>query len=51
MKLFPKSYRNAIRLLLRFFAHHYPVDATHLTVEQVTVDAVRAFLAYRQKER
>lgn len=45
-----KSYRDAIRLLLQFLAHHYSVDPTQLTVEQVTVDAVRAFLTYRQKE-
>ena len=45
-----KSYRDAIRLLLRFFANHYSVDVTQLTVEQFTVEAVRAFLIYRQKE-
>jgi len=45
-----KSYRDAIRLLLQFLAQHYCVDATRLTVEQLTVDAVRAFLAHRQEE-
>jgi site-specific recombinase XerD len=45
-----KSYRDAIRLLLRFLAHHYSVDATRLTVEQLTVDALRAFLVNRQEE-
>jgi site-specific recombinase XerD len=45
-----KSYRDAIRLLLQFLAHHYSVDATQLTVEQLTVDAVRAFLTHRQEE-
>lgn len=45
-----KSYRDAIRLLLQFLAHFYSVDATRLTVEQATADAVRAFLTHREKE-
>jgi len=45
-----KSYRDAIRLLLQFLAHFYSSDATRLTVEQVTDDAVRAFLTHREKD-
>lgn len=45
-----KSYRDAIRLLIQFLALFYSVDATRLTVEQVTADAVRAFLTQREKE-
>jgi len=41
-----KSYRDAIRLLLQFLAHFYSIDATRLTVEQVTDDPVRAFLTH-----
>ena len=45
-----KSYRDAIRLLLQFLSQFYSCDATHLTVEQVTADAVRSFLSHRQKQ-
>lgn len=45
-----KSYRDAVRLLLQFLAHYYRVDATHLTVEQVTADAVRSFLTHRERD-
>ena len=45
-----KSYRDAIRLLLPFLTHHYSVDATQLTVEHLTVEAIRAFLTDLQKE-
>ena len=45
-----KSYRDAIRLLLQFLAKFYSCDATQLTVEQVTADAVRSFLTQRQKQ-
>ena len=45
-----KSYRDAIRLLLQFLAHFYSIDATRLTVEQVTDDPVRAFLTHREKD-
>jgi integrase/recombinase XerD len=31
-----KSYRDAIRLLLRFIAKRYGINPTHLTVEDVT---------------
>jgi len=45
-----KSYRDTIRLLLQFLVHYYSSEATHLTVEQVTADVVRSFLAHREKE-
>ena len=45
-----KSYRDAIRLLLKFLSQFYSCDATQLTVEQVTADAVRSFLTQRQKQ-
>lgn len=45
-----KSYRDAIRLLLQFLTDYCSVDATRLTVEQVTADAVRAFLGHRENE-
>ena len=45
-----KSYRDAIRLLLQFLSRFYSCDATRLTVEQVTADAVRSFLTQRQKQ-
>ncbi len=45
-----KSYRDAIRMFLRFLTHYYSVDATQLMVEQVTVDAVRDFLTHLENE-
>jgi site-specific recombinase XerD len=45
-----KSYRDTIRLLLQFLSQFYSCDATQLTVEQVTADAVRSFLTHRQKQ-
>ena len=45
-----KSYRDAIRLLLEFLAQYYSVHATQLTVEQLTVEAVRALLTHRQEK-
>ncbi len=45
-----KSYRDAIRLLLQFLSQFCSCDATQLTVEQVTADAVRSFLTHRQKQ-
>jgi integrase/recombinase XerD len=45
------SYRDAIRLLLRYMAEHHAIDPTGLTVEHVTADIVRAFLAYLEAER
>lgn len=45
-----KSYRDAIRLLLRFVAKRYGIDPTHLTVEDVNAEVVRNFLTYLEKE-
>jgi site-specific recombinase XerD len=39
-----KSYRDAIRLLLRFIAERYGIDPTQLTVEDVNAGVVRNFL-------
>jgi integrase/recombinase XerD len=46
-----RSYRDAIRLLLEFMAEHHATDPTRLTVEQVTAEVVRAFLAHLEDER
>jgi len=46
-----KSYRDAIRLLLRFIAERYGIEPTRLTVEEVKAEVVRHFLAYLEKER
>jgi integrase/recombinase XerD len=46
-----KSYRDAIRLLLRFIAKRYGINPTHLTVEYVTAEVVRNFLTYLEKEQ
>jgi len=45
------SYRDAIRLLLRFIAERYGIDPTHLTVEDVNPEVVRRnFLTFLEKE-
>ena len=44
-----KSYRDTIRLLLQFLGQFYSCDATQLAVEQITAEAVRAFLTHREK--
>ena len=46
-----KSYRDAIRLLLRFIAERYGIEPTRLTVEEVNVEVVRNFLTYLEKQR
>lgn len=46
-----KSYRDAIRLLLQFLAKRYSTDPSRLTIEQVDVDTVRAFLTHLEQER
>ncbi len=46
-----RSYRDAIRLLFGFIAERYATDPTSVTVEQVTAEVVRAFLAYLEEER
>jgi site-specific recombinase XerD len=45
-----KSYRDTIRLLLQYLAHYYGCDATHISIEQVTAEAVSSFLADREKK-
>ena len=44
------SYRDAIRLLLRFIIERYSIDPVHLTVEDVNPEVVRNFLAFLEKE-
>lgn len=44
------SYRDAIRLLLRFIAERYGIDPAHLTVEDVSPEVVRNFLTFLDKE-
>ncbi len=46
-----KSYRDTIRLLLRFTAQHHAVDFVCLTVEQVNPKVVQAFLTHLKEER
>ncbi len=46
-----RSYRDAIRLLLRFLADRYRTEPTRLTVEQVTADSVRSFLGHLEQAR
>ena len=46
-----RSYRDSIRLLLRFMADHHAADATRITVEHVTAAIVRAFLAHLEEQR
>jgi integrase/recombinase XerD len=46
-----RSYRDAIRLLLRFMKERHRIDPADLTVERVTVDVVRTFLQYLEQER
>ena len=46
-----KSYRDSIRLLLAFVHNRYGIEPVDLTVEQVTADVVRAFVAHLKEER
>ena len=46
-----KSYRDAIRLLLRFITGRYGIEPTRLTAEDVNAEVVRNFLTYLEKER
>ena len=46
-----RSYRDSIRLLLRYMADHHAIDPTRGTVEQVTATIVRAFLAHLEEQR
>jgi len=46
-----KSYRDAIRLLLRFITERYGIEPTRLAVEDVTAEVVRNFLTHLEQER
>ncbi|NJN00455.1 MAG: site-specific integrase [Aquincola sp.] len=46
-----RSYRDSIRLLLHFMADHHATDPTRVTVEQVTAEVVRGFLAHLKEKR
>jgi site-specific recombinase XerD len=46
-----RSYRDSIRLLLRFLADHHATDATRVTVEHVPAAIVRAFLTHLEAQR
>jgi integrase/recombinase XerD len=46
-----RSYRDAIRLLLRFMKDRHRIDPTVLTIEHVTADVVRDFLQNLEHER
>ena len=46
-----KSYRDAIRQLLRFMAVREATDPSRLTVESLSVEAVRSFLAHLEEQR
>jgi site-specific recombinase XerD len=46
-----RSYRDAIRVLLRFMTDRHRIDPAQLTVEHVTADVVREFLQYLEQER
>ena len=46
-----KSYRDAIRLLLRFLAEQHATEPTHVTVEQVDDTLLRDFLRDCQERR
>lgn len=46
-----KSYRDTFRLLFRFLVEHHATDPTVVTVELVTSDVIRAFLAHVEEQR
>jgi integrase/recombinase XerD len=46
-----RSYRDSIRLLLRFINDHHATSSTRVTVEQVTPAIARAFLAHLEEQR
>ena len=46
-----RSYRDGIRVLLRFMTQRHRIDPADLTVEDVTADVVREFLQYLEQER
>jgi integrase/recombinase XerD len=46
-----RSYRDSIRLLLRFMLDHHATDPTRVTVEHLTAAIVRSFLVHLEKQR
>jgi integrase/recombinase XerD len=46
-----RSYRDSIRLLLRFLHERHGTDPTRVTVEQLTAAVVRTFLAHLEEQR
>jgi site-specific recombinase XerD len=46
-----RSYRDCIRLLLRFLADKHRIDPTRVTIEQVSPEVVREFLANLEQAR
>jgi len=46
-----RSYRDTIRLLFSFIAERHRTQPTRVTVEQVTMQLIRTFLAYLEEER
>jgi integrase/recombinase XerD len=46
-----RSYRDSIRLLLRFLHEHHAIEPTRVTVEQITAAVTRTFLAHLEEER
>jgi site-specific recombinase XerD len=46
-----KSYRDTFRLLFRYLTDQHATDPTRVTVEQVTVDVIRGFLAHLEQQR
>lgn len=46
-----KSYRDSIRLLLRYMADRHSTEPTHLAVDQLTVSVVRGFLEHLEQDR
>ena len=46
-----RSYRDALRLLFHFMAEHDAIEPTQVTVEHLTADVIKRFLAYLEEER
>lgn len=46
-----RSYRDSIRLLLRFLHEHHAIEPTRVTVEQITAAVARTFLAHLEDQR
>ena len=46
-----RSYRDTFRLLFRYLTEHHATDPTAVTVEQITTDVIRAFLAHLEEQR